>query len=646
MPPARAGLVARVRYRFDSALSGGPIVIAAWLGVVTFALGLAAAVLIYVFHLGYNGDDRTGVVEGMWQSLMRLLDPGTLANDSGWALRFIGLMVTLSGIFLASALIGLVATALDHQIQDLRKGRSAVVEDDHTLVLGWSPRLFTIVSELVLANENQKRPAIVVLAPIDKTEMEDELRARVVDFRNTRLVCRTGDPTSPDDLARVNLAGARSIVVLGADGPDGDADVVKTVLAVMSDDPEFERAHVVAEVHDPRYAESLTLTAGHRVIAVQADDIIARVTAQACNQVGLSHVYRELLDFEGDELYFQSVPDLAGHTFGEALLAFDRSSVIGLLHADGTVAVGPPMDTVIAADDEVIAISADDDTIVFTGFREVAVPPEQQAARTTRPVERILIVGWSDLGPDILGDLDPFLDSGTAVDVLYDDNLFEDDPLEETALVNAVMRVHTSDCEANDVAHYGPARPYDQVIVLGYRSGISVAEADARTLLTLLAVRHTWPPEGGVRPRVVAEVLDSRNVAIAQATGVDDFVVSDELSSLMISQLAERAELKLVFDELFDARGSSLGVRPASWYATGEAVPFETVVAVARERGEVAIGYRLADGTVVVNPPKSALLALGPRDDIVTLGRFREPPSGSEPMAGIVAHTTLRPSPN
>jgi hypothetical protein len=369
------------------------------------------------------------------------------------------------------------------------------------------------------------------------------------------------------------------------------------------------------------------------VLTVQADDIIARVTAQACNQVGLSHVYRELLDFEGDELYFQAVPDLAGHTFGDALLAFERSSVIGLFRADGTVAVGPPMDTVIAADDQVIAISEDDDTIAFTGFRDVTLPAERPAAKVTRPVERILIVGWSELGPDILDDLDPFLDPGTAIDVLYDDQLFEDDPLEDLALVNAVMRVHTSECEANDIAHYGPARPYDQVIVLGYRGGISVAEADARTLLTLLAVRHTWPPEGDVRPRVVAEVLDSRNVAIAQATGVDDFVVSDELSSLMISQLAERAELKLVFDELFDARGASLGVRPASWYVTGNAVTYETVVAVARERGEVAIGYRLADGTVVVNPPKSAPLALGPRDDIVALGRFRDPSVPPTPAA-------------
>jgi hypothetical protein len=168
----------------------------------------------------------------------------------------------------------------------------------------------------------------------------------------------------------------------------------------------------------------------------------------------------------------------------------------------------------------------------------------------------------------------------------------------------------------------GPGRPYDQVIVLGYREGISAAEADARTLLTLLSVRHTWPPHGDERPRVVAEVLDSRNVAIAQATGVDDFVVSDELSSLMIAQLSERPHLRLVFDELFDAKGASIAVQPASWYTTGQAVPFADVVAAARAREQIALGYRLDDGTVVVNPPKSETVTLGPRDDVVVLGQF------------------------
>ena len=61
-----------------------------------------------------------------------------------------------------------------------------MLETGHTLVLGWSPRLPVILSELVIANANQRRAGFVILAERPKDEMEDELR---------RLVPNTGhDP--------------------------------------------------------------------------------------------------------------------------------------------------------------------------------------------------------------------------------------------------------------------------------------------------------------------------------------------------------------------------------------------------------------------------------------------------------------------
>jgi hypothetical protein len=106
--------------------------------------------------------------------------------------------------------------------------------------------------------------------------------------------------------------------------------------------------------------------------------------------------------------------------------------------------------------------------------------------------------------------------------------------------------------------------------------------------------------------------------------------VSDALSSLMIAQLAENPALDAVLTDLFDAEGSSACVNPAAWNASGPTT-FAHLVAAARERGEVAIGYRgasidgatgLGDG-VFVNPPKSAPVDLGPDDGVIVIG----PPS-------------------
>ena len=62
-------------------------------------------------------------------------------------------------------------------------GRSRVIESQHTLILGWSGKVYSIIGELLIANENQKQPRIVILADRDKVEMEDEIATKVEDLK-------------------------------------------------------------------------------------------------------------------------------------------------------------------------------------------------------------------------------------------------------------------------------------------------------------------------------------------------------------------------------------------------------------------------------------------------------------------------------
>ena len=54
------------------------------------------------------------------------------------------LAVTIGGIFIVSLLISVLSNGLQTKLEDLRKGRSFVVEENHTLILGWSSRIFLI----------------------------------------------------------------------------------------------------------------------------------------------------------------------------------------------------------------------------------------------------------------------------------------------------------------------------------------------------------------------------------------------------------------------------------------------------------------------------------------------------------------------
>ncbi|RBY87319.1 hypothetical protein [Blastococcus sp. TF02A-26] len=619
-PTMRPTLGQRLRYRFDNALARGPAVVIGWLALVTLAIFVLAGLAFWAFRLdGVNGEGPvSNPAEGIWQAMLRVVDAGTFAGDSSWPMRLLSFVVTLAGIFIAGSLIGLIANAVDQRIEGLRKGRSDVLESGHTVVLGWSPRIAAIISELVVANASERDAAVVVLGAEDKTVMEDALAAAVPETGSTRVVCRSGSPAKAADLRMVNLLGARSVVVMGAGA--GDADAIKAVLAIKTLDPDFSGPRVVAEISDPLYAASLqTLTDG-RVVTVNSDHVIAEITAQSCRQSGLSQVLRDLLDFDGDEIYFGSFPELTGRTYAEVLTAFERCAVLGIARADGTLLVNPPGTTVLAQGDEVLAVAEDDSTFLSTGVVPHALPVPAIAADEPPAPQRLLVVGWSVLGPKVVREIDQFARAGTVMEVVVDPALVDPLDVRVPGLENTELVVHTTSAGPDELADLVAAERYDQGIVLSYRDAGDAADSDARTLLTLLALRRAWPAgrEGGVR--IVAEVLDRDDVELAQAGGVDDWIVSDEVTSLMLAQLSERTELAQVFLELFSPEGARLSFRPALRYAGHEPVPYGALVAAGAARDESVLGYRdAASGTVHLNPAKSAVLALGPADQVLVV---------------------------
>ena len=207
-----------------------------------------------------------------------------------------------------------------------------MLESNHTLVLGWSPQIFTILNELMTANENQTNARIVILADKDKVEMEDEIKERVEVKGKTRIICRNGSPIDPNDLEITSPHVAKSIIVLPPENSDPDTDVIKTVLAITNNpNRRAEPYHIVTQIRNVKNMDVLKLVGENDTVqAVMTGDLIARVVAQTSRQSGLSVVYTELMDFGGDEIYFKHEPALTGKTFGEALLAYEDFMLDGL----------------------------------------------------------------------------------------------------------------------------------------------------------------------------------------------------------------------------------------------------------------------------------------------------------------------------
>ncbi len=618
----------RLRYRLDNVFSRGAMGMIAWLGAATLALVLVTAAVASLAGIGPEGEG-VGFFESLWLNMLRTLDPGTMGADVGWPFRLVSLTATVGGILIVSSLIGLLASGISSKVEELQRGKTPVIETGHTLVLGWSPKIFSILAELVTANANQRSASVVVLAPHDKNEMEDQIGSRVGACGNVRIVCRTGTPYEHADLAITNPQNAKSIIALSPEDGDEDAQVVKTVLALVGDELVPASVPVIAEMSRRRNADALRAATAGRVIVVQPSEVIAHLTAQISRQPGLSVVYQELLDFHGDEIYFHHEPELVGRTFGDSLNAFEGSAVMGIRTSDGSVRLKPPMDTVFGSGDQVIAIAEDDDEVTFTGVAEVDPPVAAHTAFTAaNGEETILILGWNELGPNIVRELDRYVSPGSKVKVALERDLVSASALAlHSELANLSVVFEDAGNDHNDVARLLGEERYDSVMVLCYRHGVSEPQADARALMTLLQILQTADQLD--RPvHVITELLDVRDVRLAPQTTADHFVVSERLSSLLIVQLSENAGLLGVFADLFDAEGGEVYLKPAVAYApANQPVSFASLVEAGRRREEVVLGYRLAALAseeesgygVFLNPSKSSSVTLGVEDALILL---------------------------
>ncbi|HUG33539.1 MAG TPA: NAD-binding protein [Anaerolineales bacterium] len=627
----------KFRYWFDNLMSRGTPAMIGMLFVLSLAVVLVAGAVISVAGFVQEGENgRISFGEAAWESLMRTLDSGTMGGDTGAGYRFVMLLVTLGGIFIVSALIGVLNNGIESQMERLRKGRSQVLESNHTLVLGWSAQVFTVLNELMIANENQAGARIVVLADKDKVEMEDEIRERVEVKGRTRIICRSGSPIDPNDLEITSPHEAKSIVVLPPENEDPDTDVIKTVLAITNNPSRrAEPYHIVTQIRHAKNMDVLKLVGENdRVQAILTGDLIARVVAQSSRQSGLSVVYTELMNFGGDEIYFKHEPALAGKTFGDALLAFEVSALMGIRKPDGRILLSPAMDSRIEKDDQIFALSADDDTIRVTASPglvhtiDIDLSLIRSGAKPIKPKpEKCLILGWNRSGTTIVRELDNYVPKGSQVTVVADIyNIAKQIRAQGGKLKNQKLVVMEGETTDRDLLNKLRVEDYDHVIVLAY-STMEPQEADAKTLVTLLHLRDM--AEKDETPfSIVSEMLDMRNRELAEATQVDDFIVSEHLVSLMMSQLSENGDLFSVFNDIFDPEGAEIYLKPIGDYvALGEPVNFYTVVEAARRTGETAIGYRLEQEAgdsgksygVHTNPKKSTQVVFTTEDKLIVI---------------------------
>ena len=591
-------------------------------------LWLTSAALIY------RTETESGVIgsygDGLWWSAVTMATVGygdiSPKTTNG---RAVAVLTMVVGIGMFSLITAKLAELLF--IQRTRGTHKDVIERDHTLVLGWSAKVHTIIEQLVVANGSRTHASIVVFAPRDHNDMLDDIQAHVPSLLHstTTVVTRTGSPSDPAELSVCRPDRARSIIII--DDSEEDASVVRTVLSLLNGGHDLPDIPIVAEIDNQATAEALRLALDGKVTVVNPTRFVARTAAQACRSAGIALTYQDLLGFEGSELYLKEVPAATGHTYGELLRAFADCCLVGYRPRDGKPDLNPAPTTVIGQGDELIVLAVDDSQITFTAPDDAPTlaPIESAPAEP----EHVVIFGWNPLCPLIVRELDGYVPPGSTFTIAVDPGLsaraVEVQATEaENPLVNAtVVTRFATDTGYADLVEVIAEENADHALILCYREEVSVAEADAHALVTTLQVRRALESRGR-DTTVVTELLDQKDVALAPPSAAGDFIVSDRLVSLLLTQLAENRHLAEVFDDLLDPDGAEVYCNPADRYTTiGTTTTFDAIVTAAAHRGESAIGFRrlaqagdTAHGFgAYLNPPKVDPMTLQAGDQVIVI---------------------------
>jgi sulfur transfer complex TusBCD TusB component (DsrH family) len=341
----------RIRYRVDLLLSQGAATTIGSVVVLAVILTFLGGLAFWVIGVDF---ERRGPIEAFWQSFLRVIGRAGI-EDSGWVDRLASFTLVLAGIFLTGSLITLLVAAVTKRLDALRRGRGRVLEQGHTVILGWSPRLMPVIDELLSCDGGTRGVSVVVLADRDKQVMEDDFRARCDKGHRRRVLFRSGEPSKPSDLELVAVDQALSVIVL-SDGSFVDAIAVQRALAALHVAP--KNCNVVAEMTNPVVARSLTSSTSGDVVVVTVNTVVSDMLAQAIRSQGMAQLFDDLLSFEGSELYVvRPGESAAGRSFGQVACGADGYVVLGILTADNALRMVPPLETIVNTNDQLVVLA-------------------------------------------------------------------------------------------------------------------------------------------------------------------------------------------------------------------------------------------------------------------------------------------------
>ncbi|KAH8971535.1 hypothetical protein BDL97_02G148100 [Sphagnum fallax] len=488
---------------------------------------------------------------------------------------------------------------------------------NHTVILGWNPKLASLVRQLAMANHSLGGGVIAVLADKDTQQMEEEMKSHELDLMGTSVIYHTGCPLDNTSLQKVAVSEARATIILAEtnDAEESDTRAVKIVRAICwTVEHDEMKGHIVVEVVDPENEAWVKQAGQDLVYTVAAHNLVGHLLVQCARQPGLAQVWEDILGFDNAEFYVKKWPELDGLPFGDVLFCFPDAIPCGVKVAamENTIVLSPDDDYILSEGDELIVLAEDDNSYFPSKslpkiLEDSCVPgSEVWILSKTAEAEREMRLADKGIRPTefenvklvhCIGDPSNRTDLESLPLESFDSILLSPDG-DNTALrtdphpVSTLLRIRSIQSKRMS---------REDVKAVQIRQGASA--------------QSSWVQEmhqGSNQSIIISEFLNDETTKeeIAQAD-VPGVMVSDDMVAMVLAMVAEDKKVSYILSELFAQEGHEFFFRSAEIYLRGETeeLSFYDIMSRARHRKEIVLGYQHAfEDHPIMNPPDKAAI--------------------------------------
>ena len=586
---------------------------------------LVISIISALLMLGVKGvfgmNDDKPFFDQWWDSLTNIISIGSGDNFNE---RLVNFLYWALGVAFSGTIIAFLAAKVSNFITNLNKGKSTIIDTNHYVIIGWNANIFNIFAEIQTANLNQSKPTILCFNGLDNLEMRAMIDLEISKFKKIRVLTRSGDVYNIADLARTNAKNAKSVIILD-DTVKKNFNIETTLLAVKKNIPNNNIPIIVQFSNEDNIA-TLSDLMSNQLYPISKNKLISNVTSQAIRNKHISTVVLDFLDYAGDEVYFFKAGVFVGLTFKQVMFNLQSEMLIGVLTINDKVVLNPDKNYIIQNEDQLIIIAEDDENILKLHdkpylselLNNITIKPRTESFEEPKS---ILVLGWSKLGQQIFDKTIQFLGSGSKVSFLYRKDLVTTIPnTENYSHEVSLIESNTNDQEL--LSNCLTANDFDIVLILGYDDYYSEDVSDTYSMMKNLAVKKILETKKtSFSTRIILQLNDGSKKDLISTNQESEFIVSDLLSALLITQLADNPKLWHVFEELFSEEGLKININHSNAYDSikKEEISVEDLLVLALKKNETLIGY-VENNQCFLNPNKSKIINDINKTELIVIG--------------------------